>query len=60
MPNSLLTRVLTDQTGATALEYGFLVAFVAAVLINGVLALAEAVAGLFSHVSSNVTDKVGK
>ncbi len=55
-----LYRVWADQTGATALEYGFLVAFVSAILLGGAIILAESIGAMFSNVASAVTDKVSK
>lgn len=48
-----------DDAGATAIEYGFFVAFVGAVLLVGAEILAGSVGGMFSVVNSVVSDKVG-
>ncbi len=56
----LLNRIWADRTGATALEYGFFVAFVAAVLLGGAMELADSVETIFSQVSSKFTDKVNR
>jgi len=48
----------TDEAGATALEYGFFVAFVAAALMVGAEILAGGVGGMYSVVNGVVTDKV--
>ena len=47
-----------DDAGATALEYGFFVAFVAAALLVGAEILAGGVASMYDSVSGVVTDKV--
>jgi pilus assembly protein Flp/PilA len=47
-----------DDVGATALEYGFFVAFVAAVLLIGAEHLAGGVDGMFSVVRGVVSDNV--
>ncbi len=54
----LIGQVLSDQTGATALEYGFFVAFVAAVLLGGAVALAGSIDSMYTYVASQVTAKV--
>ena len=54
----LVRQVLNDQTGATALEYGFLVAFVAAVLLGGAILLAGSLGNMFGFIASQVTAKV--
>ncbi len=54
----LVRQVLNDQTGATALEYGFLVAFVSAVLLGGAVLLAGSLENMFGFVASRVTAKV--
>jgi len=47
-----------DETGATALEYGFFVAFVAAALLIGAEILAGGVESMYDTVRGVVTDKV--
>jgi len=53
-----LRRFMLDETGATALEYGFFVAFVAAALLAGAEYLANGVDGMFNVVRGQVTEKV--
>jgi Flp pilus assembly pilin Flp len=48
-----------DDAGATALEYGFFVAFVAAALLIGAEILAGGVGGMYNLVNDVVEDKVG-
>ena len=57
-PIGLVRQVMNDQTGATALEYGFLVAFVSAVLLGGAQLLAGSLENMFSYVASQVTAKL--
>jgi Flp pilus assembly pilin Flp len=52
-------QLSTDDAGATALEYGFFVAFVAAALLIGAEILAGGVGGMYSFVNGVVEDKVG-
>ena len=47
-------RLSMDEAGATALEYGFFVAFVAAALLIGAEILAGGVAGMYNMVSSSI------
>lgn len=54
----IVRQVLNDQTGATALEYGFFVAFVSAVLLGGATLLAGSLENMFGFVASRVTAKV--
>ena len=49
--------VLDDESGATALEYGFFVAFVAVILLGGAKDLADSIEAMFSSVASKVTAK---
>ncbi len=60
MRDCAFCRVWADQSGATALEYGFFVAFVSAILLGGAMVLADSIGAMFSNVSSAVTDKVSK
>jgi Flp pilus assembly pilin Flp len=52
-------QLSTDDAGATALEYGFFVAFVAAALLIGAEILAGGVGGMYTLVNGVVEDKVG-
>ena len=46
----LLQRLLAVERGATAVEYGLLVALIAAVIIGSVVALGPVVADLYEEV----------
>ena len=52
-------QLSTDDSGATALEYGFFVAFVAAALLIGAEILAGGVGGMYNLVNGVVEDKIG-
>ncbi len=54
----IVRQVLNDPTGATALEYGFFVAFVSAVLLGGAIQLAGSLENMFGFVADRVTAKV--
>jgi pilus assembly protein Flp/PilA len=56
---SVIRRFSMDESGATALEYGFFVAFVAAALLVGAEYLAGGVEAMFNIVRNVVTAKVG-
>lgn len=45
-------RVRNEDTGATAVEYGIMVAFIAAGIILAVTALRDALIGLFNTVAA--------
>jgi pilus assembly protein Flp/PilA len=52
-------RLLTDERGATAIEYGLLVALIAVVLIGTVAALGNGVmTRLFQHTSSQLSSAI--
>ena len=48
------TRISTRDRGATAVEYGLMVALIAIVIIVAVTALGSNLSGLFKRVSSSV------
>lgn len=54
-----MRRLSMDEAGATALEYGFFVAFAAAALLLGAEVLAGGVDGMYSIVRGVVSSKVG-
>lgn len=57
MAINLFRQVMEDRSGATALEYGFIVAFVSAVLLGGAIVLAESIAGMFGQIATKVAAK---
>ena len=50
-----LTRFLTDDSGATAIEYGLIAALVSVAAIGALTALGTNLSNLFNTVSSSVT-----
>ncbi len=52
--NALAARLARDDRGATAVEYGLIVALIAAVIIGIVLILGNQVSDAFSTVSSQM------
>lgn len=51
-------QLSADEYGATALEYGFFVAFVAAALLIGAEILAGGVGGMYTLVNGLVDEKI--
>lgn len=52
----LIRRFLRDETGATAIEYGLIVAVLSLVIVSGVGRAADAIAFLFSDTESKLVD----
>lgn len=51
---STITRVLREDSGATMVEYGIMVALIAAVCIATVTTLGQSVNGAFSNVNASL------
>ncbi len=49
-----LRRLLADQGGATAIEYGLIVALIAVAAIGGISALGGGAGGMWTELASNV------
>jgi pilus assembly protein Flp/PilA len=49
-----LRRLLADQGGATAIEYGLIVALIAVTAIGGISALGGGAGGMWSDLSAEV------
>lgn len=54
----LIMRRLTTQRGATAVEYGLLVALIAAAIVSAVLLFRGEVVGLFEHTNASIDNAV--
>jgi len=50
-----LHAYLRDENGATAIEYGLIVALIALVIVTSVTLLGNNVQGLFNYVTNSVT-----
>jgi pilus assembly protein Flp/PilA len=50
-----IKRVLHDESGATAIEYGLIAALIAIVIISAVTAVGTNLAGTFNNISGNVS-----
>ena len=53
---SLFVRLLKDESGATAIEYGLIAALIAVAIIGALTLLGPEVAGTFSDVQKAVAD----
>ncbi|HEX3671186.1 MAG TPA: Flp family type IVb pilin [Candidatus Cybelea sp.] len=51
---SILPSMIRDEEGATMVEYGLLVAFIALVALVGVQALGTNLSGLFNGVAGSI------
>uniref|UniRef100_I2Q700 Flp pilus assembly protein, pilin Flp n=1 Tax=Desulfovibrio sp. U5L TaxID=596152 RepID=I2Q700_9BACT len=49
-----ITNFVRDEEGATAVEYGLMVALIAAVLVGVVTTLGESISGVFTTVSGKI------
>jgi len=49
-----MRRLLADQGGATAIEYGLIVALIAVTAIGGISALGGGAGGMWTDLASNV------
>ena len=56
---ALLSRFRTDDRGATALEYGLIIALVFLVALAGITALANAGTGTFNAAMSKLAAAIG-
>jgi len=54
-----LIQFINDEEGATAVEYGLLVALIAAVIVGLVNTLGGQIKGGFQSVSDNITSTAG-
>jgi len=52
---SLITRFASDESGATAIEYGLLAALIAVVIIGAVKAVGTNLSGKFTNVANNLS-----
>jgi pilus assembly protein Flp/PilA len=50
----LISKFIKDERGATAIEYGLIVALIAVVIITAVTAVGTNLSGLFTSISGSV------
>lgn len=53
--SSLRARLTTDEDGATMVEYGLLIALIAAAVISVLLLLGPNISGMFTEVNNGIT-----
>lgn len=49
------TPILQDRRGATAVEYGLIIAMIVLAIVAALTVFADATAGMWNHVSDEVT-----
>ncbi|MCZ6606592.1 MAG: Flp family type IVb pilin [Alphaproteobacteria bacterium] len=59
MYRKMLTRIIEDQSGATAIEYGLIAALVFVAVIGVLTALGTSLAGVFTLVNTTLTTAAG-
>ncbi|MET3613849.1 pilus assembly protein Flp/PilA [Rhizobium aquaticum] len=52
----LLTRLMKDESGATAIEYGLIAALIGVAIITGAKSLGGALNNKFATIAGNVTN----
>ncbi len=52
---SLLTRLMTNQSGATAIEYGLIASLIAVAIITATTSLGNKVGATFNKVSNKLS-----
>lgn len=59
MHRKMLTRIIEDQSGATAIEYALIAALVSVAAIGVLTSLGTALAAMFTFVATTLTTAVG-
>jgi pilus assembly protein Flp/PilA len=54
--SKFVTRFLKDESGATAIEYGLIVALIAVVIIAAVTAIGTTLNGTFTTIDTKLTE----
>lgn len=54
VPIRLFQRFLTDQSGATAVEYGVLIAGIALILVTAIYSIGSKINGVFGLVANAI------
>lgn len=52
---TLFSRFASDESGATAIEYGMIAALIAVVIIGGIKTIGTQLSAKFSAISGNLT-----
>ncbi len=56
---NLIHRLIDDESGATAIEYGLIAGLVAVAIIAALMTLGDALEELFNSVSDTIMDATG-
>ncbi len=59
MCREMLSRIIRDQSGATAIEYGLLVGLISAVAIGVLTSVGVSLGSVFNTVSVTLTSVIG-
>ena len=59
MYRKVLTRIIEDQSGATAIEYGLIAALVSVAAIAALTTLGTSLSGVFTLVTTTLTTAAG-
>jgi pilus assembly protein Flp/PilA len=51
----MLKNLVQDESGASAVEYGLLVALIAVVIIGAVTTLGQTISTMFTNVNTNIS-----
>ena len=54
---NFFARFVSDESGATAIEYGLIASLISVAIVAGAKSLGTNVSGTFSNVSGNMTAK---
>ena len=54
----ILCRLLTDQRGATAIEYGLIASLIVIAMMGGLQALGGGAGGMWTRIASNVQNSM--
>ncbi len=59
MCRKMLTKIIEDQSGATAIEYGLLAGLISAAAIGVLTSLGTSLGGVFTLVTTTLTAVIG-
>lgn len=54
--NSLVTRFVKDESGATAIEYGLIAGFIALAIITALTTMKTDLGGIFTKIATQLTN----
>ena len=56
---SLILKLMDDESGATAIEYGLIAGLIAVAVIAALTTLGDSLEGLFNSISDTIVDATG-